>query len=293
MPTIDPEKKRAQWRLKYARNREKCIAQVRHRNNLRRAMVKISDIAPAEETEMRRKARKCPLCGVFMTGRPRKPNSKHLDHIVPLNVGGTHTRGNLRIICASCNLRRPKDGSDYSGQLTLWAEMPGVAAVVRIRPKIVRPVRKKCPCGTLIADGGRAFLCRGCMITTGRRAAELRITGKSWREIGIELGYASHNGEGIRHAAVRAGYVPEQPEPRPKPVQRSCPECGKARAKYAQWCEECTTARAWRALALREQGWTLRCIADELGYSSITSVTNLLKTVTDVETRTGRPRKAA
>lgn len=62
------------------------------------------------------------MCGVYMTNKPNRPNSKHLDHIVPLNQGGTHTHGNVRIICADCNLRRPKDGSDYTGQITLWAQ---------------------------------------------------------------------------------------------------------------------------------------------------------------------------
>jgi 5-methylcytosine-specific restriction endonuclease McrA len=72
----------------------------------------VSDIRPERELSMRREARDCPLCGVLMTAEPRKPNSKHLDHIVPIGIGGTHTLGNVRIICADCNLRRPKDGSD-------------------------------------------------------------------------------------------------------------------------------------------------------------------------------------
>lgn len=36
----------------------------------------------------------------------------HTDHIHPLNMGGKHTASNVRIICATCNLRRPKDGRD-------------------------------------------------------------------------------------------------------------------------------------------------------------------------------------
>lgn len=60
-------------------------------------------------------------CGVRMTDVPYLVNSKELDHIVPINVGGTYTIGNVRIICRQCNQQRPKDGSDYTGPVTLWA----------------------------------------------------------------------------------------------------------------------------------------------------------------------------
>lgn len=64
----------------------------------------------------------CPLCRRKMTDAPRQPTTKHLDHIVPINQGGTHTLGNVRVICATCNLKRPNDGSDYTGPITLWAQ---------------------------------------------------------------------------------------------------------------------------------------------------------------------------
>jgi 5-methylcytosine-specific restriction endonuclease McrA len=56
-----------------------------------------------------------------MIDEPYEPNSKELDHMIPLNAGGTHTIGNVRIICRSCNRQRPHDGSDYIGPVTLWA----------------------------------------------------------------------------------------------------------------------------------------------------------------------------
>jgi 5-methylcytosine-specific restriction endonuclease McrA len=62
-----------------------------------------------------------------MSDKPQLPNSKELDHIVPLGVGGTHTVGNVRIICRDCNLRRPKDGSDYVGPIALWAHVDEAA----------------------------------------------------------------------------------------------------------------------------------------------------------------------
>jgi hypothetical protein len=49
------------------------------------------------------------------------------------------------------------------------------------------------------------------------------------------------------------------------------------------------TVRAERAAHLLEQGETLRTIATELGFRSVTSVTNLLKTIGHVDSHYGRP----
>lgn len=101
------------------------LAKARHRakTHLRKAAGRFGDLSPSYEAEMRAKARRCLLCKVRMIEMPYQPASKELDHIVPLNVGGTHTVGNVRIICRACNLARPKDGSDYTGPVTLWAEV--------------------------------------------------------------------------------------------------------------------------------------------------------------------------
>jgi 5-methylcytosine-specific restriction endonuclease McrA len=63
---------------------------------------------------MRAAASRCPLCRVRLIDEPYRPASKELDHILPLNQGGAHSIWNVRIICRSCNLRRPKDGSDIA-----------------------------------------------------------------------------------------------------------------------------------------------------------------------------------
>lgn len=36
----------------------------------------------------------------------------HLDHIVPISQGGKDELDNVRVVCETCNLSRPKDGSD-------------------------------------------------------------------------------------------------------------------------------------------------------------------------------------
>ena len=104
----DPDRERARQRLKTYRRKD---------------WSRLTDITPEYEMALRTKAKRCPLCEVKLTDQPYVPNSKELDHIIPKGVGGTHTIGNVRIICRSCNLRRPKDGSDYVGQTTLWAEV--------------------------------------------------------------------------------------------------------------------------------------------------------------------------
>jgi hypothetical protein len=124
--------------------------------------------------------------------------------MVPLGVGGTHTIGNVRIICRTCNLRRPKDGSDFDGQPTLWAQDP--AAVPR-RTKPPRssslPSRPRCSCGETLWRGR----CRAChplrrpryvpaaQLTSAEQAerahlaARMRAEGRSWWEIADTLGY--------------------------------------------------------------------------------------------------------
>jgi hypothetical protein len=79
-------------------------------------------------------------CGVKLTDIPFLPNSKELDHIIPLNIGGTHTIGNVRIICRKCNSSRPIDGSDYFGQLSLWCDNQEVAFSLRSGKKKKRSV---------------------------------------------------------------------------------------------------------------------------------------------------------
>lgn len=71
---------------------------------------------------LRAKAKRCPLCQVKLLDEPYLPASKELDHIIPQGAGGTHTIGNVRIICRKCNITRPHDGSDYTGPVTLWAD---------------------------------------------------------------------------------------------------------------------------------------------------------------------------
>lgn len=315
-----------------------ALDRARRRNRAHMKRTAVSDITHGQELAMRARARKCPLCDVRMTDKPHLPNSKELDHILPVNQGGTHTHGNVRIICRKCNQSRPKDGSDYTGMLTLWAQGPApvsrthgmrviaanrktcrkglhpwIPANITIRgdgkkrcaackreseeQRGVYRTLQQCKCGAMYPARGNQFTCPACIDVAARKAAELHASGLSWAEVAREIGYGSHNGEGARYAAKRIGYSPPpglaaaKARARAKPrLARQCPDCGTPKPKHAQRCDACLTGKAWRAVEMRfEQGHTLRHIADQLGYDSITSVTNLLKTVVTIESRMGRP----
>jgi HNH endonuclease len=165
-----------------ARRREHYRAKNYRRRTARRTL----DVTQDYERELRVKAKRCPLCKVRLVSKPFLPASKELDHIIPINVGGTHTIGNVRIICRLCNMRRPDDGSDYTGPITLWAEDPTV---------VLRPRRAKRCCAQCAGSLTRGR-CHACAPPQnhvpkpeqGRRAAQLRVAGMTWREIADATG---------------------------------------------------------------------------------------------------------
>lgn len=176
------------------RRRNRSNARTRWKHHRRRSAERLTDITPAEQDALTRRTRKCKLCGVWMTSKPFLPNSKELDHIVPINTGGTHTHGNVRIICRTCNLKRPKNGSDYTGQTTLWATAPGVAVKPSPAPKPQRPSAAICACGNAISSrthGLAATRCSECLVKLAQQAADLRRWGWKWEAICRELGYSN------------------------------------------------------------------------------------------------------
>ena len=54
----------------------------------------------------RRQAGLCPLCGKAL---PRAHRDVHVDHILPVNQGGSSRPHNLQAVHASCNLRKPRN----------------------------------------------------------------------------------------------------------------------------------------------------------------------------------------
>lgn len=73
-------------------------------NGRRRAITKETDISSSWLLQLSKNTMNCVVC--------LKPlgNDRHLDHIKPLVVGGTHTMNNVRYIHTLCNLKRPHKG---------------------------------------------------------------------------------------------------------------------------------------------------------------------------------------
>lgn len=181
-----PQRIRARHRLK------------NHKRRVRGATA--GDVTPEYERTLRRKAKRCPMpgCGIRLIDEPGRSNSKELDHIIPVNIGGTHTIGNVRIICRTCNNKRPSDGSDFTGQPTLWSQDLAFAMTLRSipKPKASKPV---CSCGHSVRKG--ELYCATCK---GKQAASLRSSGMKWQDIADHMGYAS---PGAAHNAARYGEI--------------------------------------------------------------------------------------
>lgn len=92
-------------------NPEKVRASKRNYKYKRKLWMKESDITTSFLLSLREATEYCCVCGKKLTDK-----NAQLDHILPLNAGGTHTRDNVRYICGKCNNKRPLDGSDVFGK---------------------------------------------------------------------------------------------------------------------------------------------------------------------------------
>jgi hypothetical protein len=128
------------------------------------------------------------------------PHRKHIDHIIPITIGGTHTHGNVRVICATCNLTRPNDGSDLAQhQPTLWALDLNAAQAAAVL-KAQRQQRPRKPNLHKIRRQKRHALQEQLWTERARAAAAARRLGLSWKQIAELLGYAS---DGAAHNSIR------------------------------------------------------------------------------------------
>ena len=64
------------------------------------------DITPQFLRELWEATNMCAECGKVMENHSQYPYGRHLDHILPIALGGTHTKDNVRYIHAYCNVRR-------------------------------------------------------------------------------------------------------------------------------------------------------------------------------------------
>lgn len=121
----NPEKIRLADRARYQRDPAKEIAKVQRRHALARTphahLISIHDI-------IARDGPRCYICGVKTEPKARyaSPVKSHLEHVVPLAAGGTHTAENLKCACRRCNMLK---GAKHSPQsvATLLLGIPIVA----------------------------------------------------------------------------------------------------------------------------------------------------------------------
>jgi hypothetical protein len=108
----NPEKSKLVYKKWAEQNPEKVRRNHLNQLHKRRAIYKVTDITTEWLRNLYNDSHICPLCNNEMVEEPRKYLSKNLDHIIPINIGGTHTKDNVRVICARCNNARPRNGSD-------------------------------------------------------------------------------------------------------------------------------------------------------------------------------------
>jgi len=94
------------------KNKEKLSFSNINTQNKRRVKQKYTDINEEFLVELKKNTKVCFLCNTILNNIKNHPSQYNLDHIVPLNMGGEHIKNNVRYICANCNKRRPRDGSD-------------------------------------------------------------------------------------------------------------------------------------------------------------------------------------
>ena len=87
---INPDYWKQPWAKAYSKNE-------RHR---RRALKRESDVTDEWLKQLLKMASMCPLTGVKMIDTHGKPNSKEIDHIVPLNMGGRQRKSNFQLLKA-------------------------------------------------------------------------------------------------------------------------------------------------------------------------------------------------
>ena len=114
----------------YKANRDSCLEKTRvywaehpeqlaiyhHSRRARKRSAPGTHTAADIRAQRKRQKGKCFWCGESWS-RPRCPNG-HVDHVVPLKLGGSNSPENLVITCETCNLSKgTKHPMDFCGRL--------------------------------------------------------------------------------------------------------------------------------------------------------------------------------
>jgi 5-methylcytosine-specific restriction endonuclease McrA len=103
------------------RYRARHASQLRGEESRRRALKAGATVGPPKLLgEFERWARSAPSVPCYWCGRRTRPKKRHLDHIIPIALGGVHSIGNLCVACPGCNQRKhAKMPEEFSGQAEL------------------------------------------------------------------------------------------------------------------------------------------------------------------------------
>ena len=101
----ETSEKRRKYKMKYRKTKKGKMIE-RNRSYKRRSKKKQTDITIEWLLQLREETILCSICQCLLEGEV------HLDHVIPLCIGGTHTINNVRYVHSHCNLCRPRDGSD-------------------------------------------------------------------------------------------------------------------------------------------------------------------------------------
>lgn len=112
----NPEKMRTQQRERRRVNHERTLEQARQSRYKRKALKQKSRVGPVPTLSelLDKQGKRCAYCKT-------KQGPFHLDHIMPLSLGGPHTADNVQALCQPCNQKKynkhPLDFAHEQGRL--------------------------------------------------------------------------------------------------------------------------------------------------------------------------------
>lgn len=103
------ECKLAEWRRRYRRENPD-ISRAHHRNRRALKIANGGRVSASEwQSVLARFDGQCAKCGAN--------EDIHMDHVVPLSKGGSHSVDNIQPLCATCNMRKHTKVEDYRGKM--------------------------------------------------------------------------------------------------------------------------------------------------------------------------------
>ncbi|MEK3819676.1 HNH endonuclease signature motif containing protein [Cytobacillus sp. FSL W8-0315] len=107
-----------------------CSDTCRNRDTVRKRKIhdEVNDVFVSRDEVFKVESYKCKCCGCntekkfsYIKGTQiPKPTSPTIDHIIPLNHGGTHTLNNVQLLCYRCNNSKQDGFLDFGEQLKMF-----------------------------------------------------------------------------------------------------------------------------------------------------------------------------